>query len=166
MGSPADTLDLHGFTVKEAIDRFVQQYNERVKKSQGGAWTIIHGYGSSGQGGAIRNQLRSFLEQHQDKLRYEPGDNYGNAGWTWVYPRVRLPDRQERVAMEILNFCSVPRVEEKILREFANEGGVAVKAIVRSLVKQGRLKSIAKAGKVQYQGSVPRNGMGEAEVVR
>lgn len=149
-----DKLDLHGYTVAEAIERFVEQYNLRVKNGQHGGWTIVHGYGSSGEGGAIRNKLRSFLDRHLDKLRYEPGDNYGNPGWTLVYPKLQLPDRRERMALEILDFCSTPRVEEKILREFANWGGVQVKEILRSMVKHGRMKSVPKGLKAQYQATV------------
>jgi hypothetical protein len=151
MPSPSDQLDLHDYTVTEAIERFVEQYNFRVKNGQCGCWTIVHGYGSSGEGGAIRSKLRAFLDQHLDKLRYESGDNYGNPGWTWVYPILRLPDRRERLAQEILEFCSTPRVEEKILREFAVAGGVQVKEILRSLAKQGRLKTVTKGAKAQYQ---------------
>ena len=45
-----DELDLHGFTVAEAIERFVQHYNIRVDKNQFGCWRVIHGYGSTGTG--------------------------------------------------------------------------------------------------------------------
>lgn len=151
MVSSSDQLDLHGLTVAEASERFVEQYNLRVKREQLGGWTVVHGYGSTGEGGAIRSKLRAFLDRHSDKLRYEPGDQYGNPGWTWVYPKVRLPDRRERLALEILDFCATPRVEEKILREFVGEGGVQVKEILRSLVKQGRLKMVVKGAKAQYQ---------------
>ena len=77
-----DDLDLHGFTVTEAIERFVECYNVRVNNNQYGCWKIIHGYGSTGKGGAIRVALRAFLNQHLDKLRYETGDDYGDPGWT------------------------------------------------------------------------------------
>lgn len=150
MPSSTDQLDLHGLSVADAIERFVDEYNLRIKRGQLACWTIVHGYGSTGEGGVIRSKLRAFLDQHPDKLRYEYGDNYGNPGWTWVYPKLRLPDRKERLALEILEFCSMPRVEDKILREFTGEGGVQVKEIVRSLVKQGRLKSINKGVKIQY----------------
>jgi DNA-nicking Smr family endonuclease len=71
----ADELDLHGFSVVEAIEQFVRDYNGRVGNNQHGCWRIIHGYGSTGQGGAIRTKLRAFLDQHLDKLRYEAGDD-------------------------------------------------------------------------------------------
>jgi hypothetical protein len=147
----ADTLDLHELTVAEAIERFVDAYNLRVKRGELGCWTVIHGYGSSGKGGAIRAKLRALLARNPEKLRYELGDDYGNPGWTWVYPKSRLADRRERLAGEILEFCATPRVEEKILREYAAEGGVQVKEALRSLAKAGRLKSTSKGAKLQYQ---------------
>ena len=146
-----DEFDLHGFTVAEAIEQFVQQYNSRVDNNQFGYLRIIHGYGSTGEGGAIRVKLRAFLDEHLDKLRYESGDDYGDPGWTWVYPKVRLPDQRERMAATILSFCSEPKAEDKILREFINMGEVQVKQAVRSLAKQGMLKTVNKGAKILYQ---------------
>jgi hypothetical protein len=146
-----DDLDLHGYTVVEAIEQFVQHYNYRVDRDQYGCWKVIHGYGSSGRGGAIRIKLRALLDEHLDKLRYEAGDDYGDPGWTLVYPKVRLPDQRERMATAILGFCSDGKTEEKILREFTKLGEVQVKQIVRSLAKQGKLKIMNSGAKVLYQ---------------
>ena len=145
--STTDDLDLHGLTVAEAIEQFVQCYNARVDC----CWKIIHGYGSTGEGGIIRVKLRTFLDQHLDKLRYEAGDDYGDPGWIFVYPRIRLPDQRERLAGEIHKFCSDGKIEEKILREFAKSGEYQVKQIVRSLAKQGKLKTVNSDGKLLYQ---------------
>ena len=145
-----DKLDLHGLTVNAALERFVQEYNVRVKCGQLGCWEIIHGYGSSGEGGVIRNKLRAFLGQHRDKLKYEAGDKYGNPGWTWVYPKMKLPDHREQLIAHILDFCSAPKSDEKVLREFTNESGLQVKDTIRSLVKLGTLKTINKSGLTQY----------------
>ena len=84
--SPSGDLDLHGYTVAEAIEQFVQLYNTRVDNNQYGCFRVIHGYGSSGKGGAIRIRFRSFLDQHLDKLRYEAGEDYGDPGWTGCIP--------------------------------------------------------------------------------
>jgi DNA-nicking Smr family endonuclease len=72
-----DELDLHGYTVVEAIEMFIQDYNTRVDNDQYGCLRIIHDYGSSGNGGVIRARLRAFLDEQLDKLRYEAGDDYG-----------------------------------------------------------------------------------------
>jgi hypothetical protein len=146
-----DELDLHGFTVAEAIEQFVQYYNTRVDNNQFGCLRIIHGYGSSGKGGVIRARLRAFLDEHLDKVRYEAGDDYGDPGWTLVYPKVHLPDQRERVATAILSFCSEPKTEEKILREFIKMGEVQITQAVRSLANQGKLKVVNKGAKVLYQ---------------
>ena len=98
----------------------------------------------------IRSKLRGFLGRHLDKLRFEPGDNYGNPGWTWVYPKDRLPDRRERLALEIIEFCVDPKAEEKIFREFVGSGGVQEKEILRSLVSQSRLKTVGVGSRVKY----------------
>ena len=149
--SSTDELDLHGFTVAEAIERFVQYYNARVNNDQYGCVKVIHGYGSTGAGGAIRIKLRALLDEHLDKLRYEAGDDYGDPGWTWVYPKVRLPDQRERMAGAILSFCDEGKTEENIMREFAKLGEVQVKQAVRSLAKQGKLKTVKKGAKILYQ---------------
>lgn len=147
----SDDLDLHAYTVTEALEKFVAGYNARVKNHQCECWKIIHGYGSSGEGGVIRTSLRAFLDRHQDKLRYETGDSYGNPGWTFVYPQNPLPDQREQLALEILNFCKDGKPEEKILGRFGGQGGVKIKELVRSLVKQGRLKSVNKGSRLLLQ---------------
>jgi hypothetical protein len=149
--SPPDDLDLHGYTVAEAIDLFVHHYNGLVDNDQFGCLKVIHGYGSSGKGGAIRIHFRSFLNQHLDKLRYEAGENYGDPGWTWVYPKLRLPDSKERMTAAILGFCSEGKTEEKILREFVQMGDLKVRQAIRSLTKQGKLKAVNEGNKVLYQ---------------
>ena len=146
----SDDLDLHGYTAAEALERFVQHYNVRVNHRQFGRWQIIHGYGSTGEGGTIRAKLRAFLDRHPDKLRFEAGEQYGNPGWTWVYPKLRLPDQRERLALALLDYCQTGRTEEKILREFVAANGVQVKDLLRSLVKQGRLREVRNGNKRQY----------------
>jgi hypothetical protein len=149
--SPPDHLDLHGLTVAEAMEQFVQDYNSRVNQNRLGCFKVIHGYGSSGTGGVIRIKFRVFLNEHLDKLRYEAGDDYGDPGWTFVYPKIQLPDQRERMAAAILSFCSEGKTEEKILREFAHQGEVAVKQTIRTLAKQGKLKTANQGARVLYQ---------------
>jgi len=149
--SGGDKLDLHDLTIADAIERFVQEYNGRVRNNQFGCWTIIHGYGSTGTGGTIRAKLRAFLDQQSANLRYESGDQYDNPGWTWVYPKLRLPDRQQRLALAILSYCMTPRAEDKIVGEFIAAGGVKVKECLRALVKRGQLTESHKGSRMLYQ---------------
>ena len=149
--SSTDELDLHGSTVAGAIEQFTRFYNARVDDDRHGCIKVIHGYGSSGEGGAIRIKLRAFLDDHLDKLPYEAGDQYGDPGWTFVYPKVHLPDERERMAAAILKLCVEGKTEEKILREFAKLGKVQIKQVVRSLTQRGGLKTTTKGAKVLYQ---------------
>jgi hypothetical protein len=55
------------------------------------------------------------------------------------------------MATAILTFCSEPKTEEKILREFHKSGEAQVKQTVRSLAKQGKLKTVNKGAKILYQ---------------
>jgi len=100
-----DELDLRGFTVAEAIEQFVQHYNTWVDNNQYGCLKVVHGYGSSGEGGAIRIKLRAFLDQHLDKLRCEPGDDYGDPGWTCSVFPVGLSHRPNLVFSDARSQC-------------------------------------------------------------
>lgn len=151
MAHAGDELDLHGLTVAEALECFVEQYNRRVQQGRRGCWTIVHGYGSSGVGGVIRSRLRGLLRHHADRLRYEAGDAYGNPGETWVYPQSPLPDRQERLAADILGFCATPKTEAKIVARLAIHGGVSVPAAVQSLLRQKRLQCSRQGIRTLYQ---------------
>ena len=53
-----------------------------------GSLDVVHGYGSTGEGGVIRGRLRGFLERHNDCLEFRPGENVdGNQGHTIVIPQ-------------------------------------------------------------------------------
>ena len=80
-------LDLHGLTVDEAIKTFVDHFNRHVRSSRE-PLRIIHGWGSSGEGGRIRREFRQFLAEATDSLDWQPGEDFeGNLGVTIVYPR-------------------------------------------------------------------------------
>ena len=55
------------------------------------------------------------------------------------------------MAAAILSFCSEPKTEEKILREFIKMGKVQITQAVRSLAKQGKLKIVNSGEKILYQ---------------
>ncbi len=56
-------IDLHGYTVAEAIEIFVKFYNGRVATGDLSSLSVIHGYGSSGTGGRITGtkSMRRYL---------------------------------------------------------------------------------------------------------
>jgi hypothetical protein len=109
------TLNLHGFTIDEAMTRFVEQYNRTLAGGKGEALEaleVIHGKGRGGEGG-LRQVLRDYLRgqgtrikgfdarlamQGAEYLLDVPGklvymhgeDAMDNAGCTIVVPRHRL----------------------------------------------------------------------------
>src|SRR5947209_20578164 len=105
-------LDLHGLTVDEALKVFVEFYNRHVRKSSREPLRIIHGYGSTEKGGKIRQKIRIFLDRGGDSLNWKTGEEVeGNPGVTIVYPRKILHAREDQLAGDILEFCSIPRSE-------------------------------------------------------
>jgi hypothetical protein len=143
-------LDLHGLTIDEAIRVFVGHYNRHLQGSRE-PLRIIHGWGSSGEGGKIRRKIREFLTEATDKLDWKPGEDVeGNLGVTIVYPRRTLPTPEEHLADALLDFCSSPRTESKIAGEFRNHNAREIKQAIRALVRQGRLQEIVKGGHATY----------------
>jgi hypothetical protein len=52
---------------------------------------VIHGYGSSGSGGAIREELRRYLKAHEEIFgEFLAGESLRNPGVTILYPRETL----------------------------------------------------------------------------
>jgi hypothetical protein len=105
-------LNLHGFTIDDAMTRFVEQYNRALSDGKGEALEVIHGKGRGGEGG-LREALRDYLRRHgtrikgfdarlamqgaeylldvPGKLAYMHGeDATDNGGCTIVVPRGRL----------------------------------------------------------------------------
>jgi len=111
-------VDLHGYTVDEALRIFIDVYNRHVRRRSEESLRVIHGYGSATEGldgGKIRLKIRTFLEGVGDSLDWKPGEDLeGNAGVTIVFPRKILPTSQNQLAADILAFCSIPRTESKI----------------------------------------------------
>ena len=66
-------IDLHGLRVQEAIARLAQACNLRLRGGDGGPIHVIHGYGSSGRGGDLRDAVREYLDRHPHQVEYVPG---------------------------------------------------------------------------------------------
>ncbi|MEA3266129.1 MAG: Smr/MutS family protein [Candidatus Fermentibacteria bacterium] len=130
-------LDLHGYQVVEAIDIFVQHYNQRVKRGDLSPISVIHGYGSTGEGGRIRTALLKFLQTSDGNLSFQ--QEAWNPGKTVIYPEKVLPSGAGIVSSEIVAYCHLPRSESKILGKFRRFGDLNVKNTLRRLVKQGIL---------------------------
>jgi dsDNA-specific endonuclease/ATPase MutS2 len=86
--SESRSIDLHSLTVAEAIREFVRYYNACARSGYRGRLEIIHGYGSSGSGGVIREELRRYLKAHEETFgEFLAGESLRNPGVTIVYPR-------------------------------------------------------------------------------
>jgi hypothetical protein len=88
---PNRRIDLHNFTVAEAMREFVRFYNGCVRDGYRGRIEVIHGYGSNGVGGTIRQELRAFLGAHAEIFgEYLAGESLRNPGVTILYPKDAL----------------------------------------------------------------------------
>ena len=86
--SESRSIDLHNFTIAEAIREFVSFYNACVRSGYRGRLEVIHGYGSNGTGGVIREELRKFLKAHEETFgEFLAGESLRNPGVTILYPK-------------------------------------------------------------------------------
>jgi dsDNA-specific endonuclease/ATPase MutS2 len=85
------SIDLHNCTVAEAIREFVRFYNSCVRSGYRGRLEVIHGYGLSGSGGAIREELRRYLKAHPETFgEFLAGESLRNPGVTILYAKETL----------------------------------------------------------------------------
>ncbi len=134
-------IDLHGLTIKEAINAFIEFYNNNLNTE----FTVIHGYGSSGEGGKIKSNLRAFLRKNNEKLIFYPGEDVGlNQGITLVKALKPIPTANDILSEKILEFCQQPKTKEKITGKFRNDGTDTVVKCIKSLEKKGFLKTTYK----------------------
>lgn len=144
-------LDLHDRTVDEALRTFVEFYNRRFRSGSRESIRVIHGYGSSGEGGKIQRQFRKFIEGKVGHLTWTPGEDCeGNPGVTIVHVRSILPDTQNQLEGDILGFCSIARTESKIAGQFRKHTAKEIKDAIRSLVRSGMVKTALKNGHETY----------------
>ncbi len=136
-------LDLHGKTWTEAQDDFIEAYNKILGQSRRETLDIVHGYGSTGQGGVIRRRLRAYLDRHPAHLTYKTGEDVdGNPGHTVVTPVKRFPSLGDQLAEELWDYCSEPRTTSKIMGKFRRHGDPTVQRAIDKLVSQHRLLRI------------------------
>jgi len=130
-------IDLHGLHVAEAVEVFVRHYNSRVNKGDLSPVSVVHGYGSSGEGGSIKTALRKLFAANEDCLSFTQSS--WNPGKTTVHPIAVLPAGAGVVSAGILEYCRTPRTESKILGKYRQFGDLRVKKALRLLAKQKRL---------------------------
>ena len=137
-------LDLHGLTWPEAQAEFISLYNrslEQAGNTTPGQLDIVHGYGSTGEGGVLRKRLRSYLQRLEGDLQFKAGEELdGNPGHTIVTPVKRLGGKADQLAEAIWDYCQRPRSRSKIMGKFRRHGEAGVMQALKSLETQGRLK--------------------------
>ncbi|MFZ2957152.1 MAG: Smr/MutS family protein [Candidatus Ozemobacteraceae bacterium] len=149
----SNEIDLHGCQVIEALDTFVSYYNSRIRDGDFNRILVIHGYGSTGEGGRIRVQLRRFLSNHLEYLAFACGEDIGfsNLGNTFVFPRKPLPSAMDALSSKILEYCESPKTKSKISGKFRMHGDTKVQASLQNLEKQKLLRIAYKGGTKLYQ---------------
>lgn len=149
----SNEIDLHGFPMVEAIETFVNYYNDRVHNGDFTRILVIHGYGSTGEGGKIRVRLRNFLAGHRDFLAFECGEHIdgGNLGNTFVFPGKPLPSPMDALSKEILEYCRSPKTKSRIAGKFHLSGEAKIQACLQSLEKKKLLGVTYKGSHKLYQ---------------
>ena len=138
-------LDLHTYTVKEALDKFITEYNQAINKKNYTNLKVIHGYGSSGEGGNIKKRFRALLKTNSDKLQCIFGEDIStNPGYTIVKPIALLPTYIDKLGEDILHFCITGKPKEKIMGKFRKHGASAVAASIKNLDESGKLEILMK----------------------
>ncbi len=147
-------LDLHGKTWAEALQEFVEAYNKAVQPGGHACRTlrVIHGYGSTGGPGVLRSRFRRFLEKHEARLEFTPGEKAdGNPGYTTVTPKYPLPGADAALCELVRDYCEQPKTLSRIVGQFRRYGTPRVQQAVRSLESQKRLRKAARAKNSVYQ---------------
>ncbi len=148
-------IDLHGLTWQESLTRFMEVYNDAFDstgKPSGIKVRVVHGYGSTGEGGVLRKRFRGFCQRFEDYLEVTTGEEIdGNRGYTVVSPIRCLPSMHDMLAEHILNYCKRARSPSKISGKFRRYGQPHIMQAIRSLEKEGRLRRNNKRGLVVYE---------------
>ena len=146
-------IDLHGYKVKEALEAFTAFYNDQLARGDRSEIEVVHGYGSSGEGGEIRKRLHARLERHRKQLSYVPGERRSpyNPGVTFVKPLDPLPGAEDALQQDILIYCQQARTESKILNKFRSAGDRQVKEALQSLLKADLLERVQIKSYPAYQ---------------
>ena len=133
-------LDVHGKTWAEAKADFIEAYNKTFTRSARQVVDVVHGYGSTGQGGVIRTRLRTYLNGCSAYLTYQTGEHLdANPGHTVVTPKQSLPSLENELAEEIWDYCSEPRTTSKIMGKFRRHGDPKVQQAIADLLARHRL---------------------------
>lgn len=142
---------------------FIRFYNACVSSGYRGRIEVIHGYGSNGVGGTIRQKLRKYLEANAETFgEYLAGESLRNPGVTIVHVKETLAgSRRSQRSAALLNpvqeairrICDKPQPKERILFKLrARFGDRVLLDEIGRMVKDGALEAIRSSdGAVQYR---------------
>ena len=153
---PSCTLDLHGKTWAEALTEFRDFYNAAARNHPAGGvqLEVVHGYGSTGQGGRLLTSLRSYLERQAQAglLSYRAGETVdGNPGHTWITTLKPLPAAGDDLADGIWEFCARPQSHRKVMNRFRRHGDPQVQQAIQQLQGRKRLQAVTVGREKGYQ---------------
>lgn len=134
-------IDLHDKNVNEAINYFMEKYNENFSFKK--RIRVIHGYGSSGVGGIIKKRFKELSEAYKGYFKVEQDSNMGV---TIVIPIKPLPIGNILLEKELLGFCeenpkSYSKIQNKFIKRYSND---ELKKAIKLLLKKSELEEILK----------------------
>lgn len=131
-------------TVYEAMVKFVSIFNAQAKKNYMKPFSIVHGYGSSGEGGRIKKALYDYLNLHKPACRISAE----NQGTSIIMPRKQLPDYISIIDEYILEICTAPKPLNKIIglvfKKYRSFTETSIQKRLNLLIKQGKLRVVIK----------------------
>ncbi len=141
-------IDLHFMTVDEALKFFITCCQQEWRKGKR-TIKVIHGYGSAGSGGKIKECIRNFLKNSPEYFSYKTGEGIDfNQGYTIVVLKKMVNGFENAIESQIAELCVIAKSMDKIAGEFRKHGEKEIALSVNKLVKKGVLKEIIK-GKVK-----------------
>lgn len=144
-------LDLHGMKTRDAIERFIFEYNKAVKEGAD-KLEVVHGYGSSGVGGDIKEALTALLDAYASKVRYIKGESLGNKGMTVVIPDEPLPPRKtaaDEVVLRMLDKQACAKaIEDNLFGMLTSE---EIQGSLKWLTGSGRAVRVEQGGRYFYK---------------
>ncbi len=132
-------LDLYGLSVSEALATVVAKYNALLG-TEHRELVVVHGYGSSGEGGVLKHRIRSFLQSAKVSFRTEQDGFHGNRGQTVVLIGNSLLSVGQGLEDKMLDYCTIAKTKEKIFAKFHKSGTKALREAFSALVSKGLLK--------------------------
>ena len=113
---------------------------------------VVHGYGSTGNGGVLRTRFRKFFEKHESRMEFTPGEKVSvNPGYTLVTPRYPLPGTDAVLSELVWDYCEQAKPMGRIVGQFRRYGTPRVQQAVRTLEGQKRLRKVMKGKSSAYQ---------------